>query len=225
MTVSVPDWRAGMGIRMYTLYYLPGAASFAVHWLLLEIGAAHQLRLIDTAAGEHKGPAYLRLNPNGLVPTLIVDGEPVYESAALLLLLAARHPQARLAPPPGTRAEALYLQWMLHLANTVQPAFRNWFYPDEAAGPDHAAVVKERAAARIESAWDRLDAHLAADGPWLTGTAPTAADFLAAMLARWSRNMPRPATAWPAIARLVAALKARPTFHELNRSEGLTEWL
>jgi glutathione S-transferase len=210
---------------MYTLYYMPGAASFAVHWMLLEIGAAHELRRIDGEAGEHKTPGYLKLNPNGLVPTLIVDGEPVYESAALLLLLAARHPGARLAPPPGTRAEALYLQWTLHLANTVQPAFRNWFYPDEAAGPEHAVVVKQRACGRIESAWDRLDAHLGAHGPWVTGAEPTAPDFLAAMLARWSRNMPRPATEWPAIARLVAAMKARPAFRELNRSEGLTEWL
>jgi glutathione S-transferase len=210
---------------MYTLYYMPGAASFAVHWLLLEIGAAHELRRIDGEAGEQKSPAYLRLNPNGVVPTMIVEGEPVYECAALLLLLAARHPAARLAPPPGTRAEALYLQWMLHLANTVQPAYRNWFYPDEAAGTEHAAVVKERARARIESAWDRLEAHLAAHGPWVTGAAPRAVDFLTATLARWSRNMPRPATGWPAIARLVAAMKARPTFAELNRREGLTEWL
>ncbi|HXQ30473.1 MAG TPA: glutathione S-transferase N-terminal domain-containing protein, partial [Steroidobacteraceae bacterium] len=87
---------------MYTLYYMPGAASFAVHWLLLEIGAPHELQRIDGEAGEHKRPAYLKLNPNGLVPTLIVDGEPVYESAALLLLLAARHPEAHLAPPSGT---------------------------------------------------------------------------------------------------------------------------
>ncbi|HXQ63513.1 MAG TPA: glutathione S-transferase family protein [Steroidobacteraceae bacterium] len=210
---------------MYTLYYMPGAASFAVHWLLLEIGAPHELRRIDGEAGEQKQPAYLKLNPNGLVPTLVVAGEPVYECAALLLLLAARHPEAHLAPPPGTRAEALYLQWTLHLANTVQPAFRNWFYPDEAAGPEHVVVVKERAYGRVTAAWDRLDAHLAAHGPWVTGSALTAVDFLAAMLARWSRNMPRPATDWPAIARLVAAMKVRPTFRKLNRSEGLTEWL
>jgi glutathione S-transferase len=210
---------------MYTLYYMPGAASFVVHWLLLEIGARHELRRIDGDAREQKQPAYLKLNPNGVVPTLLVDGEPVYESAALVLLLAARHPAARLAPAPGTRAEEMYLQWTLHLANSVQPAFRNWFYPDEAAGEEHAAVVKERARARVEGAWDRLDAHLAARGPWISGAELSAADFLAAMLARWSRNMPRTALDWPAIARLVAALKARPSFAELSRREGLTEWL
>lgn len=44
------------------------------------------------------------------------------------------------------------------------------------------------------------------------------------MLMRWSRNMPKTATAWPALARLAAAMKARPTFKELYAREGLTDW-
>ena len=210
---------------MYTLYYMPGAASFVVHWLLLEAGVPHELRRIDGEAGEQKSPAYLKLNPNGLIPVLIVDGQPVYEAAALALLLAERHPAAGLSPAEGSAERALYLQWMLHLANTLQPAFRAWFYPDEAAGPEHRAVVQDGARQRIEAAWDRLDAHLQASGPFIAGAALTAVDFHAAMLARWSRNMPRPATQWPAIGRLVDALRARPSFRALNQSEGLTEWL
>ena len=209
---------------MYKLYYMPGAASFAVHWLLLDMGVPHELKRIDGEAREQKQPAYLALNPNGVVPTLIIDGAPVYESAALVLLLAARHPAAKLVPAAGTRAEAMYLQWMLHLANTLQPAFRNWFYSDEAAGAEHAETVKLRAQENIERAWDRLDAHLAQHGPWVAGSELSAADFMAAMLARWSRNMPRTAVEWPAIARLVRAMKSRPSFAEINRREGLTDW-
>ena len=209
---------------MYTLYYMPGAASFVVHWLLIETGAAYDLRRIDGEAREQKQPQYLTLNPNGVVPVMLIDGEPVYEAAALALLLAERHPEAGLAPVAGTRARALYLQWMLHLANTVQPAFRCWFYPDEPAGETQVDAVKARAQARIESAWDRLEAHLAAHGPWIAGARPSAADFHAGMLARWSRNMPRPATRWPALAELVARLRARPSFRLLNEREGLTEW-
>ena len=209
---------------MYTLYYMPGAASFVVHWLLLETGAVHELRRVDGEHGEHKQPAYLRLNPNGLVPVLLCDGEPVYEAAALALLLAERHPEAGLAPLPGSRARALYLQWLLHFANTLQPEFRSWFYPDEPAGSAHAVLVQERIRGRIEAAWDRLDAHLTRHGPWIAGEQLSAADFHAGMLARWSRNMPRPATEWPAVLRLVTALKARTSFRTLNEREGLTEW-
>ncbi len=210
---------------MYTLYYMPGAASLAVHWLLIELEVPHRIVRLDGQARQQKSVDYLRLNPNGLVPTLVVDDEPVYECAALLLLLAERHPEKALAPAPGTRARALYLQWMLHFANTVQPPFRAWFYPEEPAGPEHVAAVKERARERIEQAWERLDAHLAAQGPWIAGgQGPTATDFLATMLARWSRNMPRPATQWPAIGGLVQRMKARPSFRELYAREELTEW-
>lgn len=209
---------------MYTLYYAPGAASLAPHWLLLEIGAPHELVKLDLAAGEQRRPEYLAVNPNGTVPTLLVDGAPVYECAAILLLLAERHPESGFSPPPGAPARAPYLQWMLHLANTVQPAFRNWFYPAGPAGEAQAALVKEHTRPAIESAWDRIDRWLAARGPYMAGERVTAVDFLATMLVRWSRNMPRPATEWSSIRDYVARMKARPTFRRLYEREGLTEW-
>jgi glutathione S-transferase len=208
----------------YVLYAAAGSASLCVHWLLIDAGLPHELRLLDLAAGAHKTPEYLALNPNGVVPTLLVDGQPVYECAALLLLLAERHPEAGLRPAHGSRAEALYLQWTLHLANTLQPPFRTWFYPHEAAGEAVAEQAKAMARARIEAVFDRLDAHLAAHGPYVCGTSLTAVDFLAAMLMRWSRNMPRPATEWPTLATYVARMKARPSFKTLYAREGLTEW-
>jgi glutathione S-transferase len=208
----------------YVLYAAPGAASLCVHWLLIDAGLPHELRLLDLAAGAHKTPEYLALNPNGVVPTLLVDGQPVYECAALLLLLAERHPEAGLRPAHGSRAEALYLQWTLHLANTLQPPFRTWFYPHEAAGEAVAEQAKALARARIEAAFDRLDAHLSAHGPHVCGESITAVDFLATMLMRWSRNMPRPATDWPTLAAYVARMKARPSFKLLYAREGLTEW-
>jgi glutathione S-transferase len=209
---------------MYTLYWSPGSASLCVHWLLLELGVDFEARRLDLDSGEQRTPEYLKLNPNGRVPTLIVDGAPAYEAAALLLLLAERHPEPSFPPAVGTRERTLYLQWMLHLANTLQPAFRHWFYPDEAAGADNAAAAKEAARTVIEGAWDRLSAHLGNGGPYVCGGAVSAVDFLATMLMRWSRNMPRTATAWPALAGYVGRMKARPTFKRLYEREGLTEW-
>jgi len=209
----------------YTLYYMPGAASLVVHWLLLEVGAPYELQKIDGAAGEHKRPEYLRLNPSGVVPTLIVDGEPVCEAAAIALLLAERHPEAHLAPMAGTRARAVYLQWMLHLANTLQPAFRQWFYAAEAAGSEHEEAARRSARGRIEAVFDRLDAHLAEHGPYVCGEQLTAVDFHACMLVRWARNMPKPATEWPRIADFARRMKERPSFREVCAREELTEWL
>lgn len=207
---------------MYQLYFSPGAASFSVHLALLEMNAPHELVRVDLQAGQQRSPDYLRLNPNGVVPTLVADGQPMTESAALLLWLAEREQQ--LAPAIGSAARQPYLQWMLYLANTLQPAFRNWFYPHEAAGEANAEATKANAQSKIEVVFDRLADHLSVKGPYLCGDAMTVADLHAFMLMRWSRNMPKPATSWPALAEFVARIKARPTFKTLYEREGLTEW-
>ncbi|MEO5624118.1 MAG: glutathione S-transferase family protein [Dokdonella sp.] len=209
---------------MYVLYYSPGTASMAVHQTLLELGVPHELREVDLDNQQQKSPDYLRLNPNGTVPTLIVDGAPVYECAALLLLLAERHPEAELAPLAGSPHRGLWLQWMLHLANTLQPAFRQWFYPQDFAAREHEPEAREFARKRIEAEWSRLDAHLAAHGPYVLGQRMGILDLYVTMLMRWSRNMPRPATEWPALAALATNVKARPSWARLYEIERLSEW-
>jgi glutathione S-transferase len=209
---------------MDQLYYAPGAASMLVHWLLIECGHPHELQLVDTAAGAQKRPEYLALNPNGVVPTLVLDGVPMAEAAALAMTLADRHPQAELAPALDDPRRPHYVQCMFHLANAVQPLFRNWWYPHETAGPDHAGLAREHVRPRIEAAWQRIDAQLAAHGPYLLGDQVSAADFYLAMLMRWSRQMPRPATDWPQLAVLAQRMKARPSFRALYAAEGLADW-
>ena len=209
---------------MYSLYYSPGAASLVVHWLLLELDAPHELRRVDLASGEQKHADYLALNPNGVVPTLLVDGNPMLEAAAMVLLLADAHRDAGLAPSPDSPLRGAYYQWVVHLANVVQPLFRQWWYPQEVAGQDCAEAVHAHVRPRIEAAWGRIDAHLAGHGPWLLGEAPSAADFYLVMLMRWSRNMPRQALDWPHLGELARRLKARPSFKILYEREGLSEW-
>lgn len=211
-------------MAMYELHYAPGAASMLVHWLLIELDVPHTLHLVDTAAKAQKSPQYLAMNPNGVVPTLLVDGHPRYEAAALAMLLADRHPGAGLAPAMEDPVRADYTQWMFNLANMVQPLFRQWWYPHEPAGEANAEVVRTHVAPRIEAEWRRIDAHLAAHGPCLLGERMSAADFYLVMLMRWSRDMPRPGTGWPRLAALASRLKARPSFRRLYECEGLTEW-
>ena len=209
---------------MYTLYYSPGAASLVVHWMLIELNAPHTLKALDMQAGEQKSPEYLKLNPSGVVPTLLIDGVPVSEAAGLVIHLADAYPNAGFAPKVATVERAKYYQWMFHLANVLQPLFRQWFYAQEVAGQDHADAVKEVSGARIEAVWDRIDAHLAANGPYLLGDNISAADFHLTMLMRWSRNMPKQALNWPHLAALAEKMKARPSFKALYEREQLTEW-
>ena len=208
---------------MYTLYFSPGSANLVVHLALLEIGSPYTLERVDFDKDEQHGARYLALNPLGVVPTLVVDGKPHGEAAALAMLLAERHPDARLAPLAGSPQRADYLQWMFYLANTLQPLFRQWFFPGDHL-PEAAETIKQAARIGIEKCWSHIDAHLAQHGPHLLGEQHGLVDFYALMLMRWSRNMPRPATSWPHLAALASALKARPSWKRLYELEGLTEW-
>jgi len=96
---------------MYTLYHSPGRASFAIHWMLIHMDLPFDARLVDVEAWEHKGSDYLGINPDGMVPALVIDGVPHTESAALALMLAERHPAAghwrcRWLPIAGTGSPA-----------------------------------------------------------------------------------------------------------------------
>ncbi|MFM0143744.1 glutathione S-transferase family protein [Paraburkholderia sp. RL18-085-BIA-A] len=209
----------------YVLYYSPGAASMAVHWMLIEMRVPFEARLVDIDAGQQHDPQYRLLNPSGRVPTLVVDGSPRHESAALLMLLAERHPEAALAPAPGSAERAAWLESMIYLANTILPAMRDWFYADSDGDPAGAEAVRALARRRIEQACDQLDARLADGRAYLVGGTLSTADLLAVMLMRWTRNMPRPAMGWPHLARYIRGLRALPSFIELNAREKLTEWL
>jgi glutathione S-transferase len=209
---------------MYTLYFSPGTASFAVHWMLNEMAVPHELVPVDLDSKQQKSAEYMKLNPSGMVPTLVVDGMPRTECAALLLLLAERHPQVMLAPNTDSRERAEYLQWMFYFANTAQPAFRAWFYPHEPAGEGNVEAAKAQARHMIEAIWDRVNVQLA-EKKFVIGNQLSAVDFFAAMLMRWSRNMPKPATAWPNIESYVRSMRDRPSYVQTHRIEKLADWL
>jgi glutathione S-transferase len=209
---------------MYTLYYSPATASMVVHQALLEIGADYKLELVDFDKDAQHSAEYLKLNPGGKVPTLLIDGKPVYESAALLTILAERHPEAKLIPPVGTPERDAWLQWMVFLSNTLMSTYRLWFYPAELGAEEHSPEIRAVLQHKIESIWDRLEAHLSAHGPYLLGTDFSGVDLLLTMLMRWSRNMPRPVTEWPALKRLADLVRARPSWKRMYELEGLTEW-
>jgi glutathione S-transferase len=209
---------------MTTLYYSPSTASLVVHWLLIELGVPHTLHKLDFDKREHKAPEYLAINPAGVVPTLVLDGQVLTEAAAIVLHLADLHPQAGLAPAVGTPERGAYYRWMFFMANTLQPAYRAWFYPTEPAGEANVDAAKAQARQRIEAAWQQVADHLQAHGPYLLGPRLSAADFMLTMLMRWSRNMPRPAHTWPALQAHAQAMKALPSFKETYAREGLTDW-
>jgi glutathione S-transferase len=109
---------------MLVLYFAPGSSSMAAHIALHEVGADFEPRPISFARGENRAPAYLALNPEGLVPTLLVDGRPLTEVAAILFYLARRFPEAGLLPGGDLETEAQAVSWMSFVASTIHRAAR-----------------------------------------------------------------------------------------------------
>ncbi|MFI5014531.1 MAG: glutathione S-transferase family protein [Hyphomicrobiales bacterium] len=118
---------------MLRLYIAPGSSSMAPHIALHEIGVPFECRPISFAKQENRTPAYLALNPEGKVPTLLIGDRPLTEVAAILFYLARRFPEARLLPQDDIEAEAQAVSWMSFLAATVHPARRQ--------GIDQARIV------------------------------------------------------------------------------------
>ena len=109
---------------MLTLYLSPGSSSMAPHIMLHEIGVDFESRWISFAKREQYAPEYLKLNPEGKVPTLLVDGHPLTEVAAILYYLAKHFPAAGLFPEGDLAAESQIISWMSFIASTIHPARR-----------------------------------------------------------------------------------------------------
>ena len=131
------------GTSMLTLYFAPGSSSMAAHIALHEVGAAFESRPLSFARKETGTPAFLAINPEGKVPTLLIDGRPLTEVAGILFWLAKRFPEAKLLPRTGDaadnieggdiEAEAQAVSGMAFIAAPVHPA--------PGAGPAWWAII------------------------------------------------------------------------------------
>lgn len=150
------------------LYFSPGACSFVPHVGLESIKAAtgqdFEPRLVKLHKNEQKSPAYLALNPNGQVPVLVVDGNPLTQIVAICDFLDRSFPKGGILPPETwARAQALsQLAWM---NNTLHPTFTQIFRtPDFVEGDAPVAELKRNAVRRFEILLKRLQAWVASDG-------------------------------------------------------------
>jgi glutathione S-transferase len=126
---------------MYTFYHAPGSSSLAVHIALNEVGAPFDGRTISFAHRDQDPPEFRMLNPEGKVPTLVIDGRKLTEVAAILYYLARRYPEALLFPTGDIEAEAQVISWMSFTASTLHPARQR--------GAEHAQMVYRLAEQRL----------------------------------------------------------------------------
>jgi len=113
-----------------TLFYSPRACSLACHIALEESGLPFKAEAVKIREGEHKSEAYLRVNPWGKIPALLVDGEVLTEAHAILSYIAdTASADKNLIPRNNPLLRAHAHEWMNFLSGSVHIAFRPLFRP------------------------------------------------------------------------------------------------
>ena len=202
------------------LYYAPTACSIAPHIALEEVGAEFEARRIDLAKGEQTSPEYLKVNPRGRVPALIVDGEVVTEVPALLTYIAGLRPEAGLIPQARTLAHARCFEWLGFLSSTLHVAYAQFRRPGRFLGEGSACWEElSEEGRRITTDLYREVEQRIGDG-WSAGDTYSIADIYLFPFYGWSWRLDVDAAAeFPRWTQLVERLKQRPAVQRAMATE------
>ncbi len=104
------------------LFFAPQTRSITALWMLLEAGAPYELVRVNIRAPGHPSAEFRQINPMGKVPALQDGGLGFGETSAILLYIADKFPQAKLAPAPTDPNRGRFLQWLMYPPTTIEPA-------------------------------------------------------------------------------------------------------
>ena len=192
----------------FTLYNAPqSTCSQRVRFVLNAKGLAFEERKLDLLAGDQLAPEYLALNPNGVVPTLVHDGEVVTDSSVIIEYLDEVAPAGETFTPQVPAERARMRSWMRFIdevpaAAVRVPTYNLAFLPRFAGMSEREFLAvaeskplrkefmlamgrngfpdREMAAAldRMRCTYERMEASIAGSGgPFLQGRQPTLADI------------------------------------------------
>jgi len=196
---------------LFKLYYYPNNASLAPHFLLHHVQADYELLLVDKKSNAQKLANYLKLNPAGRIPTLVVDGQAIFESPAICIHICELHPEYELIPLIGDPKRPLFFQWLSFLNNTLQAELMVRYYPhkhttDEVSIPSVIAAQDERIAEALSIINDQLE-----NNEYLLGDKFSACDYFLFMLAGWSLPIKRSPMTFNHLALYLQRLSDNPT--------------
>lgn len=199
----------------YTVYGRSGSGSDIVRMLLEEIRAPYDFVAIGREPADVE--KYRRINPTGKVPALLLpQGPALFESAAICMHLAAAHPEARLAPEPGTLEHARFLQWMVFLSANLYECALRIYYADRysRAGKSAAEGIQQQAS---QDFLDILSVIVPSLSPYVLGREISAADYYLYVVGGWHSDGREPLhQKWPALAQHTQLLAARPSVRKIE---------
>ena len=208
---------------MYHLYYTLESSAMGCHAALEETGADFVLHRVNTTRKRTRD--YLSLNPLGKVPSLIDergDGERLilYQSGAILLYLADRHPEAKLAPTPGSAERGHCYQWLSFMGEMLQASYMMSYYPERFTTDTEGREAVVAKGAKWVMEYLSLVESALIPGPYFLGDTFSVCDLYLHTLSRWNPpNYPRFAD-FPSLARNAALVKVRPAVQRMLEVQG-----
>jgi glutathione S-transferase len=185
-----------------------------VMWALGELGIPFERLDVGGQFGKNREPAYLAMNPNGLVPTLEEeDGFLLWESNAIVRYLAVKHGAGKLAPAE-TRTRALASQWMDWQLSVASPAIFGLFWGLIRTPPekrDQAAIDISRA--KTIEAMKILDGQLA-KSRYVASDTFSMGDIPVGLVTHRFRHLVPERSGFDNLERWYAAISSRPAFRE-----------
>jgi glutathione S-transferase len=198
------------------LYYSPGACSLSPHIALLEAGLPYELVKVDLRAKKlENGDDYLKINPKGQVPALVLDnGELVTEGPVIVQRIADTVPAKNLAPARDSAERYKLLEWLTYINSELHKNIGPLFSP--VLSDDAKAFFKDRAMGKFKY----VDSKLAGQD-YLLGKQFTMPDAYLFVMLRWAEGMKFDLAGLNNLMAYKDRVAARPKVQEALVKEGL----
>ncbi len=198
------------------LYYMPGACSLAPHIVANEAGIALDLVKVDGKTKKTENDQdFLATNPNGYVPTLVLqDGQTLTEAQIVVQYLADQKPDTGLMPPAGEMARYRVKQWLAFISSELHKSFSPFFKPGT---PEETKTAnREHLSKRLKYVDEQL-----AGKSFLTGETFTAADAYIWTILGWAKFANLDLAPYANIQKFMSIVAARPAVVKSLQEEGL----
>jgi len=199
------------------LYYSKGACSLAVRIALHEIGISSEFEAVNLRTKQTEtGEDFLKINPKGAVPTLLLDNQEVLTENAVIQQYLADHYQAtKLLPPVGDLKRYRALEWLNFVTTELHKGCAPLFNPQLPAELKDS-IFKPA----LKNKLNFVDQQLGHQ-KYLLGENFTLADGYLYVILFWLPNFKFELSEWGNLSRYFNELTARKAIQQALREEGL----
>lgn len=195
-------------------YSAPMSSAAPVASALFELNIPHEKVSFDLKQGEHTKPEYLAINPNGKVPTLVVDGTPMFEALAIMMWLGDRYGVSQGLWPaendPQRMQAYAWCVWSYVTYGTLIGRLHvacNPAVPAELHNAAQAKLIREQATELLDILEQRLSTQ-----SHMLGDQYSLADLVVASVVGYGALIGFPVEAHPRVKQWLASFQSRPAY-------------